>query len=109
MKIIIYWNENKREELVKRLNISLEELGLTDFIKLEETNDSKIKEEMKIKSEPALIIEEESIDFKDTIFEWQTPDLEEIKSMLISIIWWESGWSCGSKDENGSCGTWCAC
>jgi len=28
-----------------------------------------LKEELNIKEEPALIIEEESIDFKDTIFE----------------------------------------
>jgi len=110
MKIIIYWEEEKRESLVKTLNISLEELWLTDFIKLEETNDSKIRDEMWIKQEPALIIEEESIDFKDTIFEGQTPPEDEIKSMLISIIGWESsGWSCWSLDENWSCGTGCSC
>jgi hypothetical protein len=28
--------------------------------------------------------------------------------MFVSIIW--GAWSdCGSKDDNGSCGTWCAC
>lgn len=109
MKIIIYWAETERSDLVQTLNRSLEELGLTDFIKVEETDDSKIKDEMWIKSAPALIIEEESIEFKDTIFEWQTPSEDEIKSMLISIIGWESAWGCGSKDESGSCGTWCAC
>jgi hypothetical protein len=31
---------------MKTINISLEELGLTDFIKLEETNDSSLKDEM---------------------------------------------------------------
>jgi len=41
---------------------------------------------MNIKEEPALIIEEGSIDFKDVIFEGQTPPEEEIKPMLVSII-----------------------
>lgn len=109
MKIIIYWEKDERKDLVKILNISLEELWLTDFIELEETNDSKIKDEMWIKANPALIIEEESIDFKDTIFEWQTPSEEEIKSMLISIIGWDSGWWCGSKEKDWSCGSWCSC
>jgi len=110
MKIIVYWNKEKRIDLINSLNISLEELGLTDFIKLEETNDSKIKEEMWIKQEPALIIEEESIDFKDMIFEGQVPPEDEIKNMIISIVWWDSTWgACGSLDENWSCRTWCSC
>jgi hypothetical protein len=33
-----------------------------------------------------LIVEEEAIDFKDTIFEGIIPDEEELKSMFISII-----------------------
>lgn len=109
MKIIIYWNEEKRKELVNVLNISLEELWLTDFIKLEETNEDSVKEEMSIKEEPALIIEEETIDFKDMIFEWQIPPEEEIKAMLISIIGWEAGWGCGSTEEDWSCATGCSC
>lgn len=110
MKIIIYWIEKKREPLVNTLKLSLEELGLSDFINLEETYEEYVKTEMWIKEEPALIIEEESIDFKDMIFEWQTPPEDEIKAMLISIIGWEStGWTCGSLDENWSCGTWCSC
>ena len=94
MKIIIYWNEEKRNDLVKILNVSLEELGLNDFIKIEETFSEELKNEMWIKQEPALIIEEESIEFKDIIFEWQTPPEEEIKSMLVSIIGWEVWDSC---------------
>lgn len=110
MKIIIYWNEESRKELVNKLNLSLDELWLSDFIELEETFEDKVKEEMKISSEPALIIEEESIDFKDIIFEWQTPPEDEIKSMLISIIGWESGWwSCWSLDENWNCWSGCSC
>jgi hypothetical protein len=36
---------------------------------VENTDDIKLKEELKIEKEPALIVVEESIDFKDTIFE----------------------------------------
>jgi len=110
MKIIIYWNKEKRTPLLKILKISLDELGLSDFIKIDETNDSTIKNEMWIKLEPALIIEEESIDFKDTIFEWLIPPDDEIKAMLISIIWWDSWdiWcaptSCGWCPSKSSCG-----
>ena len=106
MKIIVYWEEKNRKGLVKTINISLEELGLTDFIKLEETNDSSLKDEMWIKQEPALIIEEESIDFKDTIFEGQTPPEDEIKSMLISIIGWDS-WDWCAPSACGTCASWC--
>ncbi len=110
MKIIVYWSEEKRDDLIKVLNISLEELGLTDFIIIEETYDSKIKEEMWIKEEPALIIEEETIDFKDMIFEWQTPPEDEIKAMIISIVGWDSGgWSCWSLQSDWTCSTWCSC
>jgi len=110
MKIIIYWEEGERSPLIKTLNISLEELGLTDFIKLEETFEDSVKQEMWIKETPALIIEEESIDFKDVIFEGQTPPEDEIKAMIISIVGWESGWgSCGSLEADWSCGTGCSC
>ena len=108
MKIIVYWSEEKRNELVKTLGLSLEELGLTDFIKVEETYEEKVKEEMWIKQEPALIIEEETIDFKDVIFEWQTPPEDEIKSMIISIVGWDSWDSCAT-DACGSCSSASVC
>ncbi len=110
MEVKIYWTEDNTKELLNKVNNSLEELGLSDFIKVNTTNDEDLKNELNITKEPALIVEEESIDFKDTIFEWIIPEDEELKSMFISIIWWwETGWSCGSLDENGSCGTGCSC
>ena len=109
MKIKIFGSPENTQELVNKVQESLEELGLVDFIKVETTQDEALKQELSITKEPALIVEEEAIDFKDTIFEWIIPESEEIKSMFISIIWgWEGG-SCGSKDENWSCGTGCAC
>lgn len=109
MKVIIYWSPENTETLQEKVLFSLDELGLSDFIQVEISQDETIKNELNIIKEPALIIEEESIDFKDTIFEGIIPDAEEIKSMFISIIGGESGGSCGSKDENWSCGTGCAC
>lgn len=89
---------------MKKVEYTLEELWLNDFIKVEETMDKSLKKELDIKKEPALIVIEDSIDFKDTIFEWIVPDDEELKSMFISIIWWwdmsvwcapTDCWSCG--------------
>ncbi len=100
MKLKIFWEEKNIKDLFKKVSLWLEELGLSEFIKLEKTNSKKLKEELEITKEPALIIEEESIDFKDMIFEWITPSDEEIKSMLVSIVWaWDSGscsWNCHS-------------
>ena len=107
MKIKIFWQWKEAKELIKKSKNSLEELWLTSFIEIEETFDSKLKEKLNIKKEPALIVEEEEIDFLDTIFEWIVPDEEEIKSMFVSIIWWWEWWWCNS----GSCGScsvsWC--
>ncbi|MDD3794321.1 MAG: hypothetical protein PHI37_05905 [Candidatus Gracilibacteria bacterium] len=107
MKIKIYGNEENTKELnIKVLN-ALEELGLSDFINVEITDDENIKNQLSIAKEPALIVEEESIDFMDTIFEGIIPNDEEIKSMFISIIGGgENGASCGS---GGSCGNGCSC
>lgn len=109
MKIKIFWSEENTTELLNKVQVSLEELGLVDFIKVEVTQDEELKNELNITKEPALIVEEEAIDFKDTIFEWIIPESEEIKSMFISIIWGWEGWGCGSKEDDGSCGTGCAC
>lgn len=107
MKIKIYWENQDTNTLLWKVNNALEELWLNDFIKIEKTIDKKLKEELKITKEPALIVEEDAIDFKDTIFEWIVPDDEELKAMIISIIWgWNSNW-CGSDDSN--CPSWCFC
>ena len=106
MKIKLYWTEENTKELLAKVNNALDELGLVDFIKVETTLDEELKKELNITKEPALIVEEESIEFKDTIFEWIIPEDDEIKSMFISIIgWWESGWWCAPE----WCGSWCSC
>jgi hypothetical protein len=55
-------------------------------VKIENTSDETIKNELSITKDSALIIEEESIDFKDMIFEGLIPENEELHSMFISII-----------------------
>lgn len=109
MKIKLFGTEENTNELNTKVLTVLEELGLSDFIKVETTQDEALKLELNITKEPALVIEEEAIDFQDTIFEGIIPENEELKSMFISIIWWGEGGSCGSKDADGSCGTGCSC
>lgn len=109
MKIKLFGTEENTNELNTKVLTVLEELGLSDFIKVEITQDEALKLELNITKEPALVIEEEAIDFQDTIFEGIIPENEELKSMFISIIWWGEGGSCGSKDADGSCGTGCSC
>jgi len=107
MQIKIFWQDSKAQELLDLVNESIEDLWLSDFIKSELTQDEFIKSELNITKEPALIIEEESIDFKDMIFEWIIPEKDEIKSMFISIIWWWEGssWGCWGW----SCWSGCSC
>lgn len=91
MKVIIYGEGKEVESLNTKVKLVLDELGLTDFIKLESSTDDALKEELGIKESSALIIEEESIDFKDMIFEGMIPEDEELKSMFVSIIGGGSG------------------
>ena len=107
MQIKIYWTNPETNLLLEKVNFSIEELGLWDFIQAEITTDETLKTELSIQKEPALIIIEESIDFKDMIFEWIVPETDELKSMFVSIIgWgeWSWGW-CGTW----SCGSGCSC
>ncbi|MDQ7009519.1 MAG: hypothetical protein Q9M94_04485 [Candidatus Gracilibacteria bacterium] len=110
MQVKIFGEGEKTKELLLKVKNVLDELGLVDFIKVEETSDESLKNELGIKETPALIIEEESIDFKDIIFEGTIPGDEELKSMFTSIIGGgDTGGSCGSTEADGSCGTGCAC
>ncbi len=107
MQIKIYWTNPDTNNLLEKVNFSIDELGLQDFIQAEITTDENLKNELKISKEPALIIIEESIDFKDMIFEWIVPEVDELKSMFVSIIWgWEWAWGwCSSW----GCGSGCSC
>lgn len=103
MQIVIVGSSPLRSELFDRTSKILGELGLSDVVKIRESNDEAYKMELGITESPALCIEEESIDFRDVIFQGITPDATEIKSLLISIVGGEesSGDSCGT----GGCGS----
>lgn len=105
MKVIIFWEWEVSTQLQSKVKVVLDELGLTDFIQLESMNDESLKNELNIKESPALIIEEESIDFKDMIFEGIVPEEEELKSMFISVIGGASGGWCAPE----WCGSGCSC
>lgn len=112
MKIRIFgetWNTDTNT-LLERINFSVEDLWLSDFVEVDVTTDESLKTLWFTKT-PALIIEEESIDFKDVIFEWIVPDTEELKSMFVSIIWGWDGGSCSTWGwcSSWSCGTWGWC
>jgi len=94
MKIIIYWKNKETDNLFNKTSNIVENLWLSEFIQIEKNFDNNLKEELKITKQPALIIEEESIDFKDTIFEWINPPESEIEAMTTSIIWWWAWDSC---------------
>lgn len=68
------------------VNKALTELALDDAVKVETTNDATYKLDLGITENPALAIEEESIDFRDMIFQGEVPAYDEIKSMFISIL-----------------------
>ena len=85
------------------VNKALGELALSDAVSVKISNDPAYKMELGITESPALCIEEESIEFKDMIFQGEVPEYEEIKSMFISILGDEE-----HGQEGGSCGTgWC--
>lgn len=65
---------------------SLETLDLDATVEVEIFNDESYKEELGIKEDPALCIEEESINFKDMIFEGVVPEVDEMTTMFLSIF-----------------------
>ncbi len=105
MKVCIYGSGEQSKDLKNKVVLVLEELGLTDFVPVEASTNADLKKELDISQESALIIEEESIDFKDMIFEGMIPDDAELKSMFVSIIWWSSGGWCAPE----WCGSGCSC
>lgn len=108
MLIKLVGNGEEIDNLKSLVEKALNELALSDAVKLESTNDPAYKMELGITENPALCIEEESIDFKDMIFQGEIPEYDEIKSMFISILGddddHEHGGGCGSC-STGWCGT----
>jgi hypothetical protein len=69
MLIRIVGTSPDAETLLSRVQASLEELGLLSHTTVEIYDTPEYREQMKITSLPALCIEEQSINFRDMIFE----------------------------------------
>ncbi len=103
MQIKIFWNS---EDAIKLFNITkkvIKELDLKDIVSIDKIADKNYKKELWIKKIPAFCVEEESIDFKDVIFEWEVPSKKELTAIIISIIWWEDNWNCHSCSNCNNC------
>ena len=101
MKIIIYWKTKDSKTLYNYTQEALDTLWLSELIIVETSTASDIKKRLKITKSPALIVQENTIDFEDIIFEWMVPKKEEIVQMVVDIIWWEAGnlgWGCSPVD-----------
>lgn len=114
MKVVVIWKDESWVQLFEWINEVVEELGLNEFVKpellKEESEINSYKENVEVTKEPALIIEEESIDFKDVIFEGFIPEKHELSQMFVSIIGWaETGWGCSSDGWCGSCSSAWSC
>ncbi len=93
MIIKLIGNGDELENLKSLVTQALSELTLDDAVKVQTTDDAAYKMELGITANPALAIEEESIDFRDMIFQGEIPVYDEIKSMFISIL--------GDDDDHG--------
>jgi hypothetical protein len=94
------------ENLSQTVALALSELGLSDFVKVESVDDAAYKTELGISQNPALCIEEDSIEFKDMIFEGSVPEKAELVSMFASIFGGATDESSCSSDACGSgCGS----
>lgn len=105
MLIKLIWSGEKLTELQSLVTQALTELALDDAVKVELTDDAAYKMELGITENPALAIEEESIEFRDMIFQGEVPPYEDIKSMFISILGDEEDHGCGDSCGTGGCGS----
>ncbi len=111
MLIRIVGTSPDTDTLLSRVQASLEELGLLSHTTVEVYDTSEYREQMKITTVPALCIEEESINFRDMIFEGVIPEQTEITSLFISLFGGESQnkTSCGTCSTGGGCDTCSSC
>ncbi len=103
MKIVIYWTSKESQDLLALTKDSLETIWLIDFVQVESTDSTDYASALWITKDPAFCVEEESLEFKDMIFEWEVPPKQEIDNLLVSIIWGDAScstawcsWNCFS-------------
>lgn len=86
MIITLVGSGTELENLQNLVQRALVDLSLDDAVSVKTTDDAAYKMELGITENPALAIEEESIDFRDMIFQGEVPEYDEIRSMFISIL-----------------------
>lgn len=86
MLVKLVGSGSELENLTNIVASALSELGLSDFVQVTSTDDSAYKTELGIEKNPALCIEEESIEFRDVIFQGSIPEHGELVSMFSSIF-----------------------
>ena len=105
MHIKLVGSGEQLEQLHQMVISSLTELGFIDVVIVETTDDVAYKMELGITQNPALCIEEETIEFKDMIFEGVVPEKSELTSMFVSILGSTESEEGGGCSTGGSCGT----
>lgn len=104
MRIHLVGSSEPLHTLEKSVKKILKELNLDHTVELKVGDDPSYKVALGITENPALCIEEESIEFQDILFQGIVPSEEEIRSMFISIFWDEEE----SHGCSGGCSTgWC--
>lgn len=68
------------------MRASLDRNALSDLISIETKQDLAYNLELGITQNPALCIEEETIEFRDMIFEGMIPADDELDAMFVSIL-----------------------
>lgn len=104
MKIHLSWEWEQLDLLHSLIKKTITDLQIEDSLTLHITNDSNFLAELGITSFPSLSIEEESIWFKDMIFQGQVPELKEIKELFSSMVGDET-WLGTSWCSTGGCST----
>ncbi len=96
--------------LASAVAASLEELGLSSAVSVSASDDAEYARSLGVTKFPALAIEEESIGFRDMIFEGTVPPNRELTAMFISILGQPDAGGhgcgtggCGSCGSSGSC------
>jgi len=86
MLIRIVGTSPDTDTLLSRVQASLEGLGLLSHASVEIYDTPEYREQMKITNIPALCMEEESINFRDMIFEGVVPEQAELTSLFVSLF-----------------------
>jgi hypothetical protein len=109
MKIVLVGSWEELTNLETSVRSSLDRNALADLISIETKQDPAYNLELGITQNPALCIEEETIDFRDMIFEGMIPADDELDAMFVSILGQDehehSGGWCGSCSTEWGCGT----